>query len=133
MAQTPSAIDSICENVERSSRSTISQPGLGALVRDTVRSFDDEHAQSAHAIEISRMPDPTTRPTFSYGPCVATLIHMHKPNGAHARTESQPRPPFPKKKLEKPGLESELEPKPRYEAPAYKAAGKLAGKRALIT
>jgi NAD(P)-dependent dehydrogenase (short-subunit alcohol dehydrogenase family) len=51
----------------------------------------------------------------------------------HARTESQPRPPFPAKKLDKPGLEADLEPKPRYEAPAYKAAGKLAGKRALIT
>ena len=60
---------------------------------------------------------------------------MHKTNGSseHARTESQPRPPFPAKKLDKPGLETELEPKPRYEAPTYKAAGKLAGKRALIT
>jgi NAD(P)-dependent dehydrogenase (short-subunit alcohol dehydrogenase family) len=52
---------------------------------------------------------------------------------AHPRTESQPRPPFPAKKLDKPGLEADLDPKPRYEAPAYKAAGKLAGKRALIT
>ena len=32
-----------------------------------------------------------------------------------------------------PGPESELEPRPRYEAPRYKAADKLAGKRALIT
>lgn len=51
----------------------------------------------------------------------------------HERTESQPKPPFPAKKLDKPGLESELEPKPRYEAPTYKPAGKLDGKRALIT
>ncbi|HLL23775.1 MAG TPA: SDR family oxidoreductase, partial [Kofleriaceae bacterium] len=39
----------------------------------------------------------------------------------------------PEKKLDKPGLEAELEPKPRYEAPTYKAAGKLVGRRALIT
>ncbi|HEX4146517.1 MAG TPA: SDR family oxidoreductase [Pirellulales bacterium] len=42
-------------------------------------------------------------------------------------------PPFPKKKLDKPGLEKELEPKPRFEGAQYKAAGKLAGKTALIT
>ena len=51
----------------------------------------------------------------------------------HKHTESQPKPPFPAQKLDKPGLESELEPKPRYEAPMYKPADKLAGKRALIT
>jgi len=62
---------------------------------------------------------------------------MAKTNGhgsmEHARAESHPKPPFPAKKLDKPGLEADLEPKPRYEAPTYKAAGKLAGKRALIT
>ena len=60
---------------------------------------------------------------------------MAKSNGSteHARTESHPKPPFPAKKLEKPGLESDLEPRPRYEAPTYKPAGKLEGKRALIT
>ncbi|MDQ3336078.1 MAG: SDR family oxidoreductase [Myxococcota bacterium] len=62
----------------------------------------------------------------------------HGSNGSHgspehARTESHPRPPFPAQKLGKPGLESELDPKPRYEAPTYKPAGKLDGKRALIT
>src|SRR5262245_14352339 len=46
---------------------------------------------------------------------------------------SEPKPPFPKRKLSKPGLESELKPAPRYQAPNYRAAGKLRGKRALIT
>lgn len=46
---------------------------------------------------------------------------------------SQPKPPFPEQKPAKPGLEAELTPKPKYQAPAYKAAGKLEGKRALIT
>jgi NAD(P)-dependent dehydrogenase (short-subunit alcohol dehydrogenase family) len=45
----------------------------------------------------------------------------------------EPRPPFPKQHQESPGLESELEPKPRFEAGQYKAAGKLEGKKALIT
>jgi NAD(P)-dependent dehydrogenase (short-subunit alcohol dehydrogenase family) len=45
----------------------------------------------------------------------------------------QPKPPFSKQKQRSPGLESELSPKPRYEAGEYKAAGKLEGKVALIT
>lgn len=45
----------------------------------------------------------------------------------------EPKPPFPAKKLEQPGLEADLNPKPRYEGAAYKAAGKLEGKVALIT
>ena len=47
--------------------------------------------------------------------------------------QGEPRPPFPEQKIPKPGLESELEPRPRYEAPRYRAADKLAGKVALIT
>jgi NAD(P)-dependent dehydrogenase (short-subunit alcohol dehydrogenase family) len=45
----------------------------------------------------------------------------------------EPRPPFPAQELERPGLESELRPRPRYQAPAYKGADKLAGKVALVT
>jgi len=47
--------------------------------------------------------------------------------------DREPKPPFPKQHLEKPGLESELDPKPRYQARAYKPAGKLTDKRALVT
>ena len=46
---------------------------------------------------------------------------------------SQPTPPFPEQELERPGLESELEPRPRYRAPTYRGADKLAGKVALVT
>lgn len=47
---------------------------------------------------------------------------------------NQPKPPFPKQKLSAPpGLESELDPAPRYLAKEYKGAEKLAGKVALIT
>jgi NAD(P)-dependent dehydrogenase (short-subunit alcohol dehydrogenase family) len=51
----------------------------------------------------------------------------------HVPPDQQPRPPLPPQKIAKPGLESELEPRPKYQAPAYKPAGKLDGKRALIT
>ena len=47
--------------------------------------------------------------------------------------EKEPKPPFPEQKLDKPGLESELTPRPRYQAPTYKGSGKLQGKVALIT
>ncbi len=45
----------------------------------------------------------------------------------------KPKPPFPAQHQDGPGLESALKPAPRYEAPDYCAAGKLAGKHALIT
>lgn len=45
----------------------------------------------------------------------------------------EPKPPFPPQHQEKPGIESELDPKPRYRAPRYKGSGKLDGKVALIT
>jgi NAD(P)-dependent dehydrogenase (short-subunit alcohol dehydrogenase family) len=45
----------------------------------------------------------------------------------------EPKPPFPEQHQEKPGIEAELEPRPRFLAPDYKAAGKLAGRVALIT
>jgi NAD(P)-dependent dehydrogenase (short-subunit alcohol dehydrogenase family) len=47
--------------------------------------------------------------------------------------ESKPRPPFPARKLEKPGLEKKMDPKPEFQGASYKAAGKLIGKAALIT
>jgi NAD(P)-dependent dehydrogenase (short-subunit alcohol dehydrogenase family) len=45
----------------------------------------------------------------------------------------EPIPPFPEQHQDPPGLESELSPRPRYEAGEYKAADKLKGKVALIT
>jgi len=50
-----------------------------------------------------------------------------------ARPAKQPKPPYAKQHLVAPGLESKLSPQPSYKAEAYKAAGKLAGKVALIT
>jgi NAD(P)-dependent dehydrogenase (short-subunit alcohol dehydrogenase family) len=51
---------------------------------------------------------------------------------AHA-VQHEPKPPFPKQHQEKPGIEAELDPRPRDKAPLYKGSGKLEGKTALIT
>jgi short chain dehydrogenase len=45
----------------------------------------------------------------------------------------EPKSPQPKQHQSKPGIESKIRPRPRYEAPHYRAAGKLDGKVALIT
>jgi NAD(P)-dependent dehydrogenase (short-subunit alcohol dehydrogenase family) len=47
--------------------------------------------------------------------------------------KKQPKPPFPKQHHEKPGIEADLRPRPRYLAPEYRGAGKLDGKVALVT
>ncbi|RPI50858.1 MAG: SDR family oxidoreductase [Acidobacteria bacterium] len=50
-----------------------------------------------------------------------------------ARMTEHPHPPFPPQQQPKPGIESEIHPRPQFEAPAYRAAGKLEGAAALIT
>lgn len=45
----------------------------------------------------------------------------------------EPKSPMPAQHQPKPGLESKMTPRPRYKAPHYRGADKLAGKVALIT
>jgi len=59
-------------------------------------------------------------------------------NGTRRRARSidqlkEPGSPMPAQHQKKPGLESKVKPRPRYEAPFYRGAAKLAGKVALIT
>src|SRR6185369_11484674 len=49
------------------------------------------------------------------------------------QVQAEPKPPYPQQRLEKPGIEAEMEMKPQWRAPKYKAAGKLEGKVALVT
>ncbi|HZT61051.1 MAG TPA: SDR family oxidoreductase [Pyrinomonadaceae bacterium] len=49
------------------------------------------------------------------------------------RVQHEPKAPMPAQHQEKPGIESQIEPRPRYEAPHYKGSGKLRDKVALIT
>lgn len=51
----------------------------------------------------------------------------------HILQRREPKAPYPEQHQDKPGLEAEIEPKPHYEAPLYRASGKLEGKVALIT
>jgi NAD(P)-dependent dehydrogenase (short-subunit alcohol dehydrogenase family) len=45
----------------------------------------------------------------------------------------EPKPPFPEQHLDDPGIEAQLQVKPRYQAERYRSAGKLHDKIALIT
>ena len=49
------------------------------------------------------------------------------------RQDEYPDSPLPAQHQRSPGLESKVHPRPQYEAPLYRAAGKLTGKIALIT
>jgi NAD(P)-dependent dehydrogenase (short-subunit alcohol dehydrogenase family) len=57
---------------------------------------------------------------------------QHPATAAQARVEQYPEQ-MPAQHLEEPGLEQDLRLKPQFEAPTYKAGGKLAGLAALIT
>ncbi|MDX2148280.1 MAG: SDR family oxidoreductase [Planctomycetota bacterium] len=46
---------------------------------------------------------------------------------------TEPKPDFPQQHQDKPGLESELDPSPRWQGKRYRPAGKLAGQAALVT
>lgn len=54
----------------------------------------------------------------------------HEPSPSSAR---EPRPPFPEQHLDGTGSEADLKPAPRYRAPEYRPANKLAGKVAIVT
>jgi NAD(P)-dependent dehydrogenase (short-subunit alcohol dehydrogenase family) len=56
-----------------------------------------------------------------------------KEGAVQAGPRQYPETPLPKQHLSKPGLESELEPRPDYQAPEYRGSGKLEGLVALIT
>lgn len=49
------------------------------------------------------------------------------------RVDQYPKNPLPAQHQDKPGLEHKLDPRPQFAAPAYRAAGKLAGLVALVT
>jgi NAD(P)-dependent dehydrogenase (short-subunit alcohol dehydrogenase family) len=55
------------------------------------------------------------------------------PRGDTRAPLKEPTPPYKPQHQQAPGVESELQPAPRYEAPRYRPADKLAGQVALIT
>lgn len=59
--------------------------------------------------------------------------HRGRANGSAKTQPDEPRPPFPRQHQRTPGLEHRMRPRPNYQSPRYRAAGKLEGKTALIT
>ena len=58
---------------------------------------------------------------------------QHAPHTPTSAAMNEPKPPFPAQKLDPPGLESELDPAPRWRAERYQAAHKLKGQAAIVT
>jgi NAD(P)-dependent dehydrogenase (short-subunit alcohol dehydrogenase family) len=58
---------------------------------------------------------------------------QEEPEAMQAGARAYPVPPLPEQHLRKPGSETDLEPKPMYDAPHYKGSEKLEGAVALIT
>jgi NAD(P)-dependent dehydrogenase (short-subunit alcohol dehydrogenase family) len=56
-----------------------------------------------------------------------------KQKAVQAGARAQPEPPLAERHLDKPGLEAEMQVKPRFEAPAYRGSGKLEGMAAIVT
>ncbi len=66
----------------------------------------------------------------------STKFNQSKANqksGGELKKLREPKSPMPAQHQPKPGIESRLSPRPRYQAPYYKGADKLARKVALIT
>ncbi len=60
-------------------------------------------------------------------------VHVFPSPDKKARRQQEPKPPFPPQHQQRPGLESKVKPKPRYQAPLYRGSEKLKDKVALIT
>ncbi|HKO97636.1 MAG TPA: SDR family oxidoreductase [Pyrinomonadaceae bacterium] len=63
----------------------------------------------------------------------AAASRSPKSNGGKVGQLKEPKSPMPAQHQRKPGIESKLKPRPRFEAPGYKGSNKLANKVALIT
>ena len=56
-----------------------------------------------------------------------------KKEAAQTGSREHPEPPMPRQKLEKPGDESDLDPRPQFLAPDYQGSEKLRGMSAIVT
>jgi NAD(P)-dependent dehydrogenase (short-subunit alcohol dehydrogenase family) len=63
----------------------------------------------------------------------AGRVDEKKAKAVQVGMRAQPEPPLREKHLTKPGLESDMQVKPRFEAPAYRGSGKLEGMVAIVT
>ena len=61
------------------------------------------------------------------------MSKRRRPSRSRRQKSRHPKPPYPRQHQRKPGQESRLRPRPAFEAPQYRHAGKLDGKVALVT
>lgn len=74
------------------------------------------------------------RKSATGGDNITTRATVHEfPSRKTSGKLQEPKPPFPAQKQQRPGLEQRMKPRPRYQAPEYRPAGKLEGKVALVT
>jgi NAD(P)-dependent dehydrogenase (short-subunit alcohol dehydrogenase family) len=85
---------------------------------------------------MARRSSSKTRERAQQKPRAKATIHempARRNRGTERQPMREPKPPNPKQRQAKPGLESKMQPQPRYQAPRYKPAGKLEDKVAIIT
>lgn len=63
----------------------------------------------------------------------ASVHEMPRREETQSGALEEPEAPYPQQHQERPGIEAEMEPRPRYQAPQYRPAEKLQGKCALVT
>ena len=95
---------------------TRERPKRGSKVRNSKSSRAESRTESSRST-------PRTRGTSSHSKSTSTQPSDRR----------YPEPPFPKQHQPRPGIEADIEPRPEYEAPAYRGSGKLQGKTAIIT
>ena len=91
----------------------------------------DEPRRDEEQMEAGAGATRATRPAYHTG--FESRDQQQQRPAPGQREGEYAKPPLPAQHQESPGLESEVTPRPKFEAPSYRAAGKLAGKAALIT
>lgn len=75
----------------------------------------------------------TKKKTVARSESKSKTARKRTPTPEQRHADDYPKPPLKPQHQRSPGLESELDPRPQYEAPLYKGSDKLSGKVALVT
>lgn len=115
---------------EKSTHKSAAQPSAKSAAKSSAKS-KAQAAPKAAATTAARQQriqkSQDARDAASAGP--SKKPKAHPPHPGH----EEPKPPLPRQHLRKPGLEADMELRPRFEAPDYQGSGKLEGFATLIT
>jgi NAD(P)-dependent dehydrogenase (short-subunit alcohol dehydrogenase family) len=112
----------------KSTNSTKSTPAAAAGSKQTNAKVTAQTVEKQRRIQREQDDRDAARPKAK-----AKAASAEDKPAVQAGARQQPAPPLPSQHLRKPGLEADMELKPRFMAPDYKGSGKLLGKTALIT